>query len=329
MKNWMPKQKAEEETLLVNYLIGRVTGRASGRLEDECLFDMPRDKYFIGNLRSSEGTTDGQDTALQRELLSKIAPVAFGADFLLASNVDQVRLNITLSWTCYYRVFPTFDDQRKLLQVETEKPQTEESLAQNTTTSSDEAEEEGDDKKSGEAEDETIEAREERLGRKQKQQKDVLCPKFRKIPCRAEGQVVLNRTGGRWQVNSTALAQACIAETERARQVVINDPEVIKVTGDVDKQDKISDAALKSAESFQTELKTFKTSVIPEWAWNVDEISVASVPQGDILSILITNVSPMPNQSSNRESYLFDVAATFEFDQNIVRPFDLRGETFR
>lgn len=323
MKNWTQKQKAKEETLLVNYLIDRVTGRASGRLEDECLFDMPRDKYFIGNLRSSEGTTDGQDTALQRELLSKIAPVAFGTDFLLASNVDQVRLNITLSWTCYYRVFPTFDDQRKLLQVETEKPQTEESLAQNTTTSSDEAEEEGDDKKSGEAEDETIEAREERRGRKQKQQKDILCPKFRKIPCQAEGQVVLSRAGGRWQVNNTALAQACIAETERARQVVINDPEAIKVAGDVDKQDKISDAALKSEENFQAEIKTFQTSVIPEWAWNVDEINVESGPQGDILSIIFANISPMPNQSSNRESYLFDVAATFEFDQNIVMPFEL------
>lgn len=110
---------------------------------------------------------------------------------------------------------------------------------------------------------------------------------------------------------------------ERAKQVVINDPEAIKVAGDVDKQDKISDAALKSAENFQAELKTFKTSVIPEWAWDVDEINVASGPQGDILSIIFANASPMPNKSNNRESYLFDVAATFEFEQNIVRPFEL------
>lgn len=322
MKNWTPQQKAEEQTLLVNYLIERVTGRASGRLENECLFDMPRDKYFIGNLRSSEGTTDGQDTALQRELLSKIAPVAFGADFLLDSNVDQFQLNITLSWACYYRIFPTFDEQRKLLQVETET-QTEATLVQSTTLSSDEAEEEGDDKKSNEAEDEAIEAREERQGRKQKQQKDVLCPKFRKIPCQAEGQVLFNRVGEQWQINNVAFAQACTTEMERARQVVVNDPEAIKVSGDVDKQDKISDTALESAENFQAELKTFQTNVIPEWTWNVDEINVVSGPQGNILSIILTNVSPMPNQSSNRESYLFDVTAIFEFDQNIVRPFEL------
>lgn len=323
MKNWTPKQIAEEETLLVNYLIGCVTSRASGRSEDECLFDMPRDKYFIGNLRSSEGATDGQDTALQRELLSKIAPVAFGADFLLASDVSQIRLNVTLSWACYYRVFPTFDEQRKLLQVETEKPQTENAPVQSTTTSSDEAEEEGNGKKTGEAEDEEIEAKEERRGRKQKQQKDILCPKFRKIPCQAEGEVALSRAGGQWQINSMALTQACAAEMERARQVVINDPEAIKTAGDVDGIIKIPDEAQNTAESFQATLKNLYTTVLPEWAWNVDEIKVASVPQGDILSIIFANVSPMPNKSNNRESYLFDVAATFEFEQNIVRPFEL------
>src|SRR5689334_23108138 len=103
MNNWTPKEKAEEETLLVNYLIDRLTGQASGRLNNVCLFDMPRDKYFIGNLRSSEGSTDGQDTALQRELINKIAPVAFGADFLLASEAKQFRFKVTLVWACYYR----------------------------------------------------------------------------------------------------------------------------------------------------------------------------------------------------------------------------------
>lgn len=184
MKNWTPKQIAEEETLLVNYLIGRVTGRTSGRSEDECLFDMPRDKYFIGNLRSSEGATDGQDTALQRELLSKIAPVAFGADFLLASDVSQIRLKVTLSWACYYRVFPTFDEQRKLLQVETEKPQTEDAPVQSTTTSSNEAEEEGNDKKTGEAEDEEIEAREERGVGSKSNKKIFSVPNFAKFLAR-------------------------------------------------------------------------------------------------------------------------------------------------
>ncbi len=322
MENWTPKQIAEEETLLVNYLIDRVTGRATGRLDDVCLFDMPRDKYFIGNLRSSEGTTDGQDTALQRELLSKIAPVAFGADFLLASNVSQIRLKVTLSWACYYRVFPTFDEQRKLLQVEMEKSQTEDAPVQSTTTSPDEAEEEGDDKKTSVIEDEEIEAREERRSRKQKPQKDILCPKFRKISCRAGGEVALSWVGGQWQINSKSLTQACAAEMERARQVVINDPEAIKVAEDVDKQDKISDAALKSGESFQAELKTFKTSVIPEWAWKIAS-NVESGPQGDVLSIIFENTSPMPNKSNNRESYLFDTGAAFEFEQNIVRPFEL------
>lgn len=322
MKNWTPKQKAEEETLLVNYLINRATGRASGRSDDVCLFDMPRDRYFIGNLRSSEGTTNGQDTALQRELLSKIAPVAFGTDFLLASNVDQVRLKITLSWACYYRVFPTFDEQRKLLQVGMEKPQAEDASVQSTITPPAEAEEEGEDKKTGEIEDEEIEAREERRSRKQKQQKDILCPKFRKISCRAEGEVTLSRAGGQWQVNSAALTQACTAEMERARQVVINDPEAVKTAGDVDDIIKITNEAQNSAEKFQAALKNFNTAVIPEWAWQI-AATVESGPQGDTLSLIFENASPMPNQSSNRENYLFDVAANFEFDQNIVRPFEL------
>lgn len=322
MENWTPKQRSEEETLLVKYLIDRVTSRASGHLDNECLFDMPRDKYFIGNLRSSQGTTDGQDTAFQRELLSKIAPVAFGADFLLASNADQIWLKITISWTCYYRVFPTFDEQRKLLQFEIEKAQVGETPVQDTTALPNETKE-GNDRQSGALENEEIKAREERRGRQQNRQKDALCPKFRKISCQAEAEVTLNRVGEQWQIDKAALAQSCAAEMERARQVVLNDPEVIKVAGDVDKQVKISDEALNSMEDFQAALRNFSAAVIPEWAWSVDEIKVESGPQGDILSIIFENVSPMPNQSSNRESYLFDVTATFEFDQNVVRPFEL------
>ncbi len=319
MKDWPLQQK--EETLFVNYLISQVTGRASGRLEDACMFDMPRDKYFIGNLRSSEGSPEAQDTALQRELLNKIAPVAFGADFLLAPNSPQFQVNVRITWACYYRIFPTYDEQNEWIQVETEKSQVENNSGQTESSSTDELEEGEDKNKVNEIEEEKIEAREER--RHRRQQQDVFCFKFRKISCQAEALISLRRVDGLWQIDNQALAQACAVEMERARQVVINDPETIKVADDVDQSGRISGEALASADSFQVALENLKTPVIPEWAWNVDESRVISSPEGDVLSFMFANVSPMLNQSHNREGYLFDVRASFEFDQNIVNPFEL------
>jgi hypothetical protein len=318
MRNWTAQQQAEEEFKLVNYLISRVTGRASGLLENECLFNMPHDKYFIGNLRSTEGTTGNADTLLQQELMSKIAPLAFGSEFLLSPNQNHIQLEIELSWACYYRVFPTFDEQRKLVQFEPKNEAASNLMGQDTADGLNEG---GEDQASTQEAGE-IEANEKPRSRRKTEQKDALCPKFRKIPCQVKGKVNVNRVSGQWQINSTAFNEACKAEVSRARLIVINDPDAIKTTDDIDSLIKIPDKALNSEDDFKAAINSLITSVIPEWDWNTT-CNIESGVQGEVLSVIFENVSPMPNKSSNRESYLFDVMAVFEFTQNTVRPHEL------
>ena len=56
-ENWSPTRR-RMKSFLQTYIAERVIGRASGRLEQECLFKMPQDCYFIGNLRSAVDKKD-------------------------------------------------------------------------------------------------------------------------------------------------------------------------------------------------------------------------------------------------------------------------------
>jgi hypothetical protein len=322
MINWTTKQRAEEESSLVGYMVDRVTGNASGHLEDQCLFDMPRDRYFIGNLRSSEGIQPNQDTLLQRELMSKISPLAFGAEFLLSSKQTPIRVKVSLNWACYYRVFPTFDEQRKLLQYDGEgKIDDDDQSTGDKINNHDEPDNKNNDPDIA-LEPEDIDSKEHHRSKRQRQQRDILCPKFQKISCHAEGEVILSQSEENKQVDSTSLVQACVAETSRARLKVINDPNAIRSTGDIDGQIKILDEALESEDKFRHAISNLDTSVIPEWEWSVI-ININSSIQGDVLSFVFENTSPMPNQSYTRESFLFNVAATFQYEQNDIKPIEL------
>lgn len=42
--------------------------------------------------------------------MSKLAPVAFGAEFILDKG-RPISISVTLGWSCYYRVFPTYQQQ--------------------------------------------------------------------------------------------------------------------------------------------------------------------------------------------------------------------------
>ncbi len=104
---------AGEQERLTKYIIARVGDRASGRHAPECLDNYPRDVYFIGNLRSQDpGPQQGQTPPHLPELLNKLAPVAFGAEFLLVPR-EATTFRVRLHWSCYYRVFPTFEQQVK------------------------------------------------------------------------------------------------------------------------------------------------------------------------------------------------------------------------
>ena len=314
MNDWSPQQKAEEESNLVHYLINHVTGKTSGRTDDVCLYDMPHDRYFLGNLRSTEGKMDKRDTLLERELMNKIAPVAFGAEFLLSPSTDKIQLKIMLNWACYYRVFPSFEEQTKHVQYEPYNNNIEDSQTNDEIMN----DEEINDSKSNCYE----KTKKNTKGRHQNKQSDTLCPKFKKISCKAESVVDIIGNQEHMRVDDSELIKACSTEMSRAKLIVLNDPEAIKTSADIDGLLKIPDSILETSINYQSYLRDFKTSILPEWSWNIVSKLESSI-QGNVLSIIFENISPMPTKSFNRESYLFDVRADFEFFQKVVIPFEL------
>ena len=101
----------DEQKRLTEYIIAQVGDRASGRHVPECLDNYPHDVYFIGNLRSQDpGPQQGPTAPHLPELLNKLAPVAFGAEFLIVPGAAAA-VRVRLQWACYYRVFPTHDQQ--------------------------------------------------------------------------------------------------------------------------------------------------------------------------------------------------------------------------
>ena len=100
----------EKNLCLRTILLIRFAITLQGRTENECLENRPQDVYFIGNFRPRP-VDDAQDNFLS-ELINKLAPTSFGAEFELSPKSEVITIQVALSWACYYRVFPTLDQQR-------------------------------------------------------------------------------------------------------------------------------------------------------------------------------------------------------------------------
>src|SRR3984957_20988156 len=93
----------QDEFALANRLINGVIDRASGRAATECLLNVPRDVYFVGNLRSRLDVRGR--TPLPGELLNKLAPFALGAEILVVPSATLANIEVTIRWCYYYRAF--------------------------------------------------------------------------------------------------------------------------------------------------------------------------------------------------------------------------------
>lgn len=336
----------QEETRLAEFLVACVCDKASGRSEPECLRNYPRDVYFIGNLRPRHD--EPPDAATQpghfHELLNKLAPMAFGAEFLVRPQSESVVVAVTARWACYYRVFPTFTQQREHQRqdlIAANAPSRDADTASDTPLP--EVAEEGS-SAVAQLEDETGVVEQERedrtaardspeLGdsardrRRARTPQDSLFIRFRKIPCRAKGRIVFRRDQeGHWLVDSGELQAALDQETARAQQVVLNDPERVRTGGNADEKIRVLDAALASEAAYASFLQSLHADVPPEWRWEVSgEVWVvgAANPAERVLTVEFVNTSPMPADSPNTEAFLFDAEATFSFPGREVQPFEL------
>jgi hypothetical protein len=330
----------EEEVRLSEYIVERVCSKASGRNEDECRYNYPRDVYFIGNLRPIEREGDvlpDQPTYL-RELLNKLAPVAFGAEFRLRPEQAEVEIRVKLCWACYYRIFPTYEDQRRhqlqgALETENNPDEgTETTVGRERGAVLSQSEDLGE----GEDFDATLESDEEKAEleapdgsmsardrRRQRRPQDSLFIRFRKIPCHVIGRIIIRRgIDGELSADISDLERALNQETSRAQQIVENDPESVRAQGSLYSVIRVPEMAVSSEVSYIAFLQSLQTEIIPQWQWEV-RAEVRSVEGLGEVALEFVNSSPMPPNSPNTEAFLFDTQATFIFIGGQVVPFEL------
>ena len=334
-ENWTPQEEAQEEERLATYIAGQVIGRASGRLEGECLFNLPRDCYFVGSLRSAAGENDENENRFPLDLRNKLAPVAFGAEFLACPQDGVLKIEVTVQWTCYYRVFPTYEQQcdfQHIPDAETDEQSTTESVSANVDDTAEDVEPEDDEERTArwELERERQQAQDER--HRQQQTQDTLCPRFRKIPCQAIGSILLREaTNGTLEIDESELKRALDAETQRAQQVASEDPEWLRSNNDdLEGQVNVPDVALNSESEYNRFKEQLRNEIPLSWTWDVqvecsggESISNVNEPDNKVVSINFTNMSNMPDRSLTRENFLFDTSAEFQFTNGHVNPFTL------
>ena len=271
----------QEELKLAQYLIDRVCSRASGRTERECLYNYPKDVYFIGNLRpKSDDALDSGQPSYLRDLLTKLAPVALGAEFRLERN-SAIIVDVHLTWSCYYRVFPLYDQQLEHQNLQndvknnaspedTDNPD-ERSLS---PSSSEDLNEESEDillqdQEDSEAESESPEvaysAQDRHRGRVPR---DTLFIRFKKIKCEAQGRIILQKNPNNiWEQDLNELWTALDREIARAQQVALNDPEHIRTLSSPDEHLQVPRIVLDSENTFNTFLQSLRTEIVPQWEW--------------------------------------------------------------
>ena len=313
-ENWTPREKAQEEELLATYIAEQVIGRASGRLEKECLFNLPQDCYFIGSLRSAVGENGTNDNRLPFDLRNKLAPTTFGAEFLAYPKDGVLQIEVSVQWACYYRIFPTYTQQWDFQHVD--ETTDEQSAAEPRVVKVDDAAEnvepEDDVERTArwELERERQQARDERL--QQQPTQDTLCPRFRKIPCQAIGNLLLREgTDGKWEIDKTELERALDAEVNRSQQVVFEDNERLRSNSEnLDRQINVSNAALNSESVYNHFKEQLKNEIPLLWKWDIqvecqDSQNVSGGERSDsrLVSINFTNVSSMPDRSMTRENF--------------------------
>lgn len=345
-----------EQWKLADYLACRVSDRASGRMHEECLRNYPHDTYFIGNLRHQGDEPDPHTTQdAFDEMHTKLAPVAFGTDIRLRASSDKVEIAATVEWSAYYRIFPTFAQQRK---QQGDSPDSE--PAASTTTATDGVgsptdtasvaasaaddedertllqEQEREERQAEEDSPDVVASTDDRRTERSAQD-DSLFVRFRKVECSVEGRVVLRRSGtDEWRSDVRELQQALDSETDRVRRQALSDPERLFTKSSSFENVKVPARKLDNEASYKSFLKTLRSPVEPDWRWQVEAEAWGSGGEEVPVSIELVNVSPgqePPGDASasvrrkkanpNIEPFLFDTRASFALEDGELLPFEI------
>ena len=207
---WSP----EEESKLSNYVINTIVDRALGQADEECRSNYPRDTYFLGNLRPQDSDPADARVAV-RELLNKLAPSATGWELAIKAKDRRTKFNVGLSWTVYYRVFPSFGQQRDYQVRITANPKADQPEPTSAEPPIDSTPETIPDSASVQA----------------PKSKDAMAPRFKSIRCQAQSDVEA-RAGTESIIDIQSLQTAINFELERAKTIWQKDPERIRARSD-------------------------------------------------------------------------------------------------
>lgn len=344
-----PEELSREQLALTSYLIDRVCGRAIGRLDSYCSKNYPHDVYFIGNLRSQEQDRHRLGVAPHiPELINKLAPTAFGAEFNIEPE-EGARVRVKLNWSCYYRVFPTYPEQRDYqegLAVRQGKAGPEPDLLATQTPTNDDEEDDGgpadeivsvSDNTAQEPEPTAANAAPAAGGRSGGK-RDTLMVRFKKVCCSTEAYIKLKKTTDEGlRIDTSELEQALEVEIQRAVAIAASDLDAARADTDLYAQIRVPDAALSSQTTFDQFLASLRTPIRPSWAWEIRATARPSLDAGySILSLIFANSSSTQLSDTGKnnphiETFLFDTQAHFSFESCVVSPFaiNLAPQGFR
>lgn len=327
--NWSPP----EEHALASYLAEQVYSRASGRLEDECLRNYPRDVYFVGNLSPmmahDDPSADGATPRWLGDLLTKLRPMAFGADFLMAAPDTRAEVEVDLTWACYFRVFPSFGQQRGHQQANDRNLSIDQS-GQSEGSPSDPSASSEENEPSSSADGDPYASLSPQDRRSDRHGRDSLFYRFRKIACTASGTVTISRIAGTndWKVDSLDLEGAVEAELIRAKELASTDPDRLRTAGISDSEVQVPQSAMVSEEAYSRFLAALQTEVSPQWLWAIRP-AIKSLNGSDDPELLemrfeFTNATPMSEHSKSVEPFLFDPSAVFRIKTgSLLVPYHL------
>lgn len=327
----------EEEPRLAAHLVRRICGRASGTFDDTCTYNAPRDKYFIGSLRPSPPDPTPTSTTAQRagfldELLTKLAPMAFGAEFRLRPDEAEIRTGVLLEWSCYFRVFPTFEEQCEhqrhtatpVASTTANEPiQAASGPSENTAVDIDQGSEDASDVTVASPAGPSLGVPSVR----ERRPTDVLFKKYRKVRCSAAGTVWIRRNGSTeqpWSTDTADIQRATEREFARVRDVILAEPDHLRTSSDSEAEVRVPPEALASRATYVRFKEHLSTEVVPAWRWALAAQLRPADEDGEILFLFeATNASQIDSRSWHSEGFFFDVKVTLTFDHASVLPFEL------
>lgn len=293
-----PTENIADELVIANRLIQFVTDRATGRFADKCDGDLPRNVYFIGNLRPVP--LEDETERWLRELAVKLSPVAMGLDALVRlSEADPIDSPVRASWSVYYRVKPNLDEQRAYQNPSQPRQATEEDSPDEQADAGHGA-------------------------------RELPKPIFKKLTCRACGGIRIKQTGEGLTVDSSSLQNAINAELTRVSSLADEDPEIFRVNsgsrrqGQEGRPARIDATATQDSESYARYWNSMPEAVQQAWTIRVEsEIRPSVMESASLLSLSLVNETPISQRDELREPFLFDVSLTIDLPPTRLCPFHL------